>query len=266
MKKYAFWVIVSSMILSSGCAIIHSYEEVRRNEQRIGIKFESEKAAKLFNEAFSSIERRLGAKNLPDSTRVDLILITLYRKQRKLSDNAFYNDAVNEADTDGNLIVTEDEALRFYKSKIPEYFRNHGIEGVDVMSDIRVIEPKKGESKFERLKIINRTSIDISDKILEETQAKLKSRLYKQNAFIEGENLTLAYKFVNFEDDSGVFIRGKVISVVDVVYLDSSDNMLAHINIDVTILQATPESLEYVADTISKKLSDYTISHFKRKA
>jgi hypothetical protein len=89
-----------------GCITLYSKTEtVRAEEQRVAVQFESAQAAKLFNE---ELERR---ENCVGKEYLGVPFVTLYRRERVLSKNAFFNDQVRICDCNQDHLVTENEAL-----------------------------------------------------------------------------------------------------------------------------------------------------------
>ncbi len=100
-------------ILLAGCTIYQSTEIARPSEERLKVKFENETASRLFNSMLS--DRMILRKNNV-AHNVSLAGITFYRDEQKLSDNAFWNDEVRRCDTDGDLLITEQEARTYSRS------------------------------------------------------------------------------------------------------------------------------------------------------
>ncbi len=103
---------VSSISLLPGCLTLYSKTEVVRGEEtRRPITFENQQAAETFNNALRNKSARL------DGTDVSIPFVTLYSKERQLSDSALFNECVIRCDTNQDGIITLVEAQIFAKLK-----------------------------------------------------------------------------------------------------------------------------------------------------
>src|SRR5262245_8826504 len=86
---------VASLLLLPGCLTVFSKTEVLRgDEQPRPIRFENSQAAEAFNAA------RRERSDYVGGTHFGVPFITFYSKNRKLSENAHFNDSVARCDTD----------------------------------------------------------------------------------------------------------------------------------------------------------------------
>ena len=100
------------IVFFSGCLTLYSKKEVVRSEEpRRPITFENAQAAEIFNNAMQNKPSRLG------ETEICIPFITLYTKERQLSDSAHFNDCVIRCDTNQDGIITLAEAQIFAQLK-----------------------------------------------------------------------------------------------------------------------------------------------------
>lgn len=103
---------VVALTLLPGCLTLFSKTEViRGDEQPRAVRFENPQAADEFNKARKDRSDHIGG------TQFGVPFITLYEKDRKLSENAHFNDCVARCDTDQDGVITFTEAAIFAKSK-----------------------------------------------------------------------------------------------------------------------------------------------------
>ena len=103
---------VALLALVPGCLTLFSKTEVvRGDEQRRPIRFENPQAADAFNTALKDKNASLGG------THLGIPFVTLYSKDRHLSDSAHFNDCVARCDTDQDGTITYIEAAIFAKVK-----------------------------------------------------------------------------------------------------------------------------------------------------
>ncbi|HEY1189108.1 MAG TPA: hypothetical protein VGE74_15750 [Gemmata sp.] len=103
---------VALVTLSSGCITLYSKTEVvRGDEQPRPIQFESAQAADTFNRARKERSAHLGG------THLGVPFLTVYEKDRQLSENAHFNDCVARCDTNQDGFITYTEAQIFAKAK-----------------------------------------------------------------------------------------------------------------------------------------------------
>jgi hypothetical protein len=111
-RRLAVTVAVVSATLLPGCLTLYSKTEVvRAEEARRPITFENAEAAEIFHKASQSKSGSLGG------TDISIPFITLYSKERQLSDSALFNECVTRCDTNQDGIITLVEAQIFAKLK-----------------------------------------------------------------------------------------------------------------------------------------------------
>ncbi len=103
---------VASLALLPGCLTLFSKTEVIRGEEpRRPVRFENPQAAEVFNKAMKDKSANLGG------THMGIPFITLYSKDRHLSDSAHFNDCILRCDTDQDGSITLAEARMFANLK-----------------------------------------------------------------------------------------------------------------------------------------------------
>ena len=106
--------LLAVLLLNSGCLFIHHKTEVmRKDEPKVIVAFESDKASCMFHAKYHRIlenREEMGLK----ADAVIIPFITSISKISVLSSNALYNDAVKVCDSDGDHVITEAEAEMFY--------------------------------------------------------------------------------------------------------------------------------------------------------
>jgi hypothetical protein len=103
---------VVAVTLVSGCLTLFSKTEVIRGEEpRRPVRFENQETAETFYRAVKDRSASLGG------TYVGVPFITLYSKDRHLSDSAHFNDCVLRCDTDQDGTITLVEAKVFASLK-----------------------------------------------------------------------------------------------------------------------------------------------------
>jgi hypothetical protein len=97
-----------SLAFLPGCLTLYSKTEVVRSEEaRLPVAFESTEAAETFYRAMKDKSGNLGG------TEVAIPFVTLYSRQRELSDSALFNDCVHRCDTNQDGMITLAEAKIF---------------------------------------------------------------------------------------------------------------------------------------------------------
>ncbi len=106
-RVLAATLAVASLSLLPGCLTLFSKTEViRGDEQPRPIRFENPQAAEEFNKARKDRSGSVGG------THLGVPFVTLYAKDRRLSENAHFNDCVARCDTDQDGIITYDVTLQ----------------------------------------------------------------------------------------------------------------------------------------------------------
>ena len=101
---------VASLAFLPGCLTLFSKTEVVRGEEpRRPVRFENPQAAEEFNAPCGE-----GRSRSMGGTHVGVPFVTLYSKDRQLSESAHFNDCVARCDTDqdGTITFVEAEDLR----------------------------------------------------------------------------------------------------------------------------------------------------------
>lgn len=103
---------VAVLALVPGCLTLFSKTEVVRGEEsRRPIRFENAQAAETFNTAMKERSKSMGGAH------VGVPFVTLYAKNRLLSESAHFNDCVARCDTDQDGTITTSEAAIFAQVK-----------------------------------------------------------------------------------------------------------------------------------------------------
>lgn len=111
-RVFAAAMSAASISLLPGCLTLFSKTEViRGDEQPRAIRYENPQAAEEFNNARKDRSSTVGG------THLGVPFVTLYAKDRRLSENAHFNDCVARCDTDQDGIITYDEAAIFARVK-----------------------------------------------------------------------------------------------------------------------------------------------------
>lgn len=104
---------VAALVFLPGCLTLFSKTEVVRGEEpRRPVRFESTEAAEEFNRAV-----KWKSKASLGGAHVGVPFVTLYSRQRQLSESAHFNDCVARCDTDQDGTITLAEAKIFDQIK-----------------------------------------------------------------------------------------------------------------------------------------------------
>jgi hypothetical protein len=96
------------LVCGPGCITLFSKTEVvRESEARRAVAFESQEAAEVFHRAVKKRSKEIGG------AYVGVPFVTLYNRDRVLSDAAHFNDAVARCDTNQDGLITLAEAQVF---------------------------------------------------------------------------------------------------------------------------------------------------------
>jgi len=104
-------VLVVILCLACGCQICNSTQEIRSDEAMLEVSFENERAEELFMKAVNTTYG--DEKNVK---RIGVPGLSLYSRGETVAWNANCNDHIRKMDTDGNLVITEQEAQSYYDS------------------------------------------------------------------------------------------------------------------------------------------------------
>jgi len=111
-RLLAAGLAVASLSLMPGCLTLYSKTEVVRGEEpRRPISFENSEAAEVFQKAMKEKSPSMGGID------ISIPFITLYSKERQLSDAAFFNECVIRCDTNQDGLITLAEAQIFSQLK-----------------------------------------------------------------------------------------------------------------------------------------------------
>jgi len=101
------------LLLFCGCRINQKSTEIRTEEQMLNVSFENQRAEDLFDTIILQTERedKLIA-------RVGVPLVSIHSRYERVAFNAHCNDHITKMDTNGDLLITEQEAEAYYKSII----------------------------------------------------------------------------------------------------------------------------------------------------
>lgn len=101
-----------ALVFLPGCLTLFSKTEVIRGEEaRRPVRFENGTAAESFSKAMKDRSANLGG------THFGVPFVTLYSRDRQLSDSAHFNDCITRCDTDQDGTITLAEAQIFAKTK-----------------------------------------------------------------------------------------------------------------------------------------------------
>lgn len=106
-----FLVGAAVLCLAGGCQMYHQTKEIRSDEQMLAVSFENPQAEELFVKAAKTTYGE--ARN---AKRIGVGGLSIYSRDEELAWNANCNDHLRKMDTDGNLIITEQEAQTYYDS------------------------------------------------------------------------------------------------------------------------------------------------------
>ena len=106
-----YCLLFLALLFASGCTFYSQTRIIRGEEARIAVNFDTEEAARLFQETAKL--REYSNKPIRRS-HTGIPLVTFYAEKEQLASDAFYNDQVSVCDTDKNLVITESEA-RIYR-------------------------------------------------------------------------------------------------------------------------------------------------------
>ena len=104
------FLILVIAIICNGCQVNQSGTEIRTEEQMLDISYENDKAEELFHTIVHGTEREKNFKKL-----VGTESCSLYSRYEVVAFNAHCNDHIKAMDTDGNLIISQKEAEKYYQ-------------------------------------------------------------------------------------------------------------------------------------------------------
>jgi len=101
--------IIASAALVNGC--ISTHETVREEPERLKVEFENDRAARLFYEALDRMPEAHGRRE--SETKFEIPVVLSVSRKVVLSENAAFNKAVRQCDTNQDGKITEQEARIF---------------------------------------------------------------------------------------------------------------------------------------------------------
>ena len=104
-------LLLATLLLSGGCTFYSQTHIVRGEEARLAVTFETEEAARLFQE---TAKLREYSNKPARRSRTGIPLVNFYVENEQLGSDAFYNDQIHICDTNKDLAITEAEA-RIYR-------------------------------------------------------------------------------------------------------------------------------------------------------
>jgi hypothetical protein len=102
---------------ASGCALVFEHnEQLRSQEPRQCARFETDKAADLFQTAYA---HRLKHQDPTRSASVGIIFVTWMSWTTTVAEAAFYNDELAVCDTNHDGFISEVEAAAYHRRVFP---------------------------------------------------------------------------------------------------------------------------------------------------
>ena len=105
-----FFILVPSVILSSGCQVFNVGTEIRSDEQMLDISYENAKAEELFGTIVHNTEQEEYVKS-----RIGLPSLSVYSRSETVAFNAHCNDHIRAMDKNGDLVISQKEAEDYYQ-------------------------------------------------------------------------------------------------------------------------------------------------------
>jgi len=118
-------VVLAGLILAGlgcgGCQIAQSTTEVRSGEQMLDISYENDQARELFRKIVNETEpERWKVRGLGGGP------LSVGAHYEELSFNAHCNEHIRKMDTNGDLVITQQEAEMYYQSIESSLARKRG--------------------------------------------------------------------------------------------------------------------------------------------
>ncbi|MBN1125393.1 MAG: hypothetical protein JXA82_10320 [Sedimentisphaerales bacterium] len=110
-KNVVVSVLVCVLIWCGGCQIDQRTTEIRSDEQMLKVSYENDRARELFETVIHGTQ--------PETEKVKGVVLgpfSMGARYERLSFNAHCNEHVRKMDTNGDLVITEQEAQTYYKS------------------------------------------------------------------------------------------------------------------------------------------------------
>ena len=109
-----WWLPAALACVCSGCLFVrHTTHQVREKEALRPARFESAQTQSVFEAGVNDLKAH---KNTSDPEVVAVPFVIWYSSVSELSDNAIYNDQISVCDTNGDNLITLDEAQAFRAS------------------------------------------------------------------------------------------------------------------------------------------------------
>ena len=110
-RVYLSGAIMTVLCAACGCQLYNTGREIRSEEQMLPVSFENDRAKELFLKA---VQTTYGEET--NVKRVGHPRFSLYSYSETVAWNANCNDHIRKMDTDGDLLITEQEARAHYES------------------------------------------------------------------------------------------------------------------------------------------------------
>jgi len=96
-------------VLTGGCQVVNTGTETRMDEQMLNVSYENARAQELFAKIIYGTDRQ------ENTARIGAPSLSLYSRTETVAFNAHCNDHIRAADTNGDLVITENEAQTYYQ-------------------------------------------------------------------------------------------------------------------------------------------------------
>ena len=136
-----------------------------------------------------------------------------------------------------------------------------------------VIKPPDAKLKVASVQVTEwRSPVEVPSKVTSEFANKLNQYLFKEEGFRKGPELTIIYRFIQYDPGSqftrwffgGLGNAGEGSLTVEAKYLDATDNELATINVEGRIGSGVfGGALSNAVDKAAEKLAEYTKTNFR---
>jgi len=110
-RCFLMGVLGTVVCAALGCQINNKTREIRGEEQMLAVTFENERAKELFMKAAKTTYG-----DVQNVKRIGVPGLSVYSRGETVAWNANCNDHIRKMDTDGDLVITEQEAAVYYES------------------------------------------------------------------------------------------------------------------------------------------------------
>jgi hypothetical protein len=134
-------LFVACLVLQtgSGCALVFERnEQIRIEEPRNCVHFESESAASLFQSAFAE---RLRHRDPTRTASFGIVFVTWMSWTTTVAEAAFYNDEVATCDLNHDGLITEAEAAAYHRRVFPQESSNARPTSPEPLGEFLPAEP-----------------------------------------------------------------------------------------------------------------------------